>query len=85
MIPEQNFEWPNCAKEYSLDEQRILQALSHETYRWRAKDRLLRATGLETDAFDTSLTELIRTGVVKPAFSPKRNIVFGLRERVDRK
>ncbi len=65
-------------------QQKIVQALSGSDYQWRSLDRLAAVTGLEKDALDTALTQLLKKDIVKPAFG-KRSIVFGLRERVGKK
>lgn len=68
----------------TLEQQKIVQALSGTEYRWRSLKRLAAVTGLEKDVLDGALTQLLRKNVVKPAFG-KRAIVFGLRDRVDNK
>ena len=66
------------------DQQKIIQVLSHTKYKWHSLKRLAAATGLEKGAMDAALTQLLKKDVVKPAFG-KRAIVFGLRDRVDKK
>ena len=65
-------------------QRKIVQALSGSDYSWRSLDRLAVVTGLEKDALDTALTQLLKKNIVTPAFG-KRSIVFGLRERVEKK
>jgi len=66
------------------EQQKIVQALSSADYYWRSLKRLAVVTGLEKDALDAALTQLLKKDIVKPAFG-KRSIIFGLRERVDGK
>ena len=70
---------------YSLSKEQveIVHALTAE-YSWRSRKRLLEVTGLEPAVLDHALAQLIHHNRVKPAFG-RRTIVFGLRERVDRK
>jgi sugar-specific transcriptional regulator TrmB len=67
---------------FSDEEQKVLLALSHETYKWRTKERLAQATGLPNARLDSVLSDLIGKGKVRPSFSKKRNLIFGLKERV---
>ncbi len=66
------------------EQQKIVQALSGKEYYWRSLRRLAVVTGLEKDALDAALTQLLKKNIVKPAFG-ERSIIFGLRERVDKK
>ncbi len=68
----------------TLEQQKIVLALSGTEYKWRSLKRLAAVTGLEKDALDGALTQLLKKNIVKPAFG-KRAIVFGLRERVEKK
>ena len=68
----------------TTDQQQIVQALSDEQYVWKSLDRISEATGLERDALDVAMTQLLRKDIVKPVFG-KRSIIFGLRSRVDKK
>lgn len=78
-----DLKWIKDLPKFSDDEQKILLALSHENYSWRTRDRLIKLTGLEPKTFDTLLSALIEKNLVRPSFSKKRNIIFGLSERVD--
>jgi DNA-binding MarR family transcriptional regulator len=71
--------------EFSPEEQKVLLALSHSRYRWRTRNRLLEVTGLDQKTLDRTLSRLISRDLVRPSFSKKKEIIFGLRERVDRK
>ncbi len=68
----------------TLEQQKIVQALSDAQYQWRSLERLTAVTGLEKEALDAALTQLLKKNIVKPAFG-KRSIIFGLRARVDSK
>ena len=74
--------WMKDLDEHSDEEQKVLLALSHDQYKWRTKDRLLGLTQLGSKELDAILARLIDKDLIKPTFSAKRNIVFGLRERV---
>jgi hypothetical protein len=71
---------------YSLsqEQQKIIHALADDKYYWRSRRSILDVTGLEPAALDHSLAQLIHHHIVRPAFG-KRSIIFGLRERVDKK
>ena len=66
------------------EQQKIVHALADDTYFWRSRRRILEVTGLEPAVLDHSLAQLIHHHIVKPAFG-ERSIIFGLRERVDKK
>jgi len=76
--------WQKRLNEFSPEEQKVLLALSREGYRWRTRDRLLEVTGFDPQTLDTTLSSLISKDLVRPSFSKKKQIIFGLRERVDR-
>ncbi len=68
----------------SEEQNRIVHALTDYEFSWRSRKRLLEVTGLEPPVLDHALARLIHHQLVKPAFG-KRAIVFGLRERVEKK
>ena len=70
---------------FTPEQQMIIQALSGDEYEWRTAERLLAVTGLRNEALSAALTQLLREDVVKPSFSKKHNLIFGLRERVEKK
>jgi hypothetical protein len=74
--------WLRQIGNFSDEEQKVLLALSHETYKWRTKERLAQSTGLNNERLDPVLADLIGNGYVRPSFSKKRNLIYGLRERV---
>ena len=67
---------------FTEEEQKVLLALSHEKYSWRTKERLVQVTELTDGRLDSVLSDLIGKEYVRPSFSKKRNLIFGLRERV---
>ena len=77
-----DLEWLRNLAEFDPEEQKVLLALSHDKYKWRSRDRLLSLTRLEPAELDSALSSLIEQRLVRPAFSKKRNLIFGLRERV---
>ena len=78
-----DLKWIRNFNEFSEEEQKVLLALSYDKYMWRNRDRLRELTGMSAKRLDRILTYLIADDLVRPAFSKQRNIVFGLRERVD--
>ena len=80
-----DLKWLGKLSNFSTEQQKVLLALSDERYKWRAKDRLAAVTALEPEKLDDVLALLIKNDVVRPSFSKNRNIIFGLRERVDPK
>jgi hypothetical protein len=80
-----DLEWQRHLEKFTPEEQKVLLALSHSRYSWRTRDRLLEVTGFDRKTLDTTLSRLISKDLVRPSFSTKKQIIFGLRERVDRK
>ena len=74
--------WMRSLDSFTYEQQKVMLALSHEKYKWRTRDRLLRLTLLDPKTLDRALSDLIMDEHVRPTFSKKRNIIFGLRERV---
>lgn len=79
-----DLEWQRRLNEFSPEEQKVLLALSHSKYKWRTRDRLLEVTGFDEKTLDITLSRLISRDLVRPSFSKKKHVIFGLRERVDR-
>ena len=75
--------WIKSFDEFSEEEKKVLLALSNEKYKWRSRDRLLELTRLSPKRLDRTLSYLIADDMVRPAFNRERNIIFGLRERVN--
>lgn len=78
-----DLEWQKQFDQFDPDEQKVLLALSHAKYRWRTRERMLEVTGLEPAKLDSALARLLSRRIVRPSFSKKQNIIFGLRERVN--
>lgn len=70
---------------FTPEQQKIVQALSDNDYQWRTIERLSAVTGLQEAALSAALTQLLREDIVKPSFSKKHNIIYGLRSRVEKK
>ena len=77
-----NLRWVKNLADFDPEQQKVLLALSHDQYKWRSRDHLLSLTRLESKELDNVLSELIDEDVIRPSFSKKRNIIFGIRERV---
>ena len=77
-----NFEWTKKLPEYSEDETKVLLALSHDEYKWRTKERIAKSTGIGPGQVDSVLSQLIERDKVRLSMSKKKNVIFGLRERV---
>lgn len=77
-----DLDWIENLDEFSEEEKKVMLALSHSKYRWRNRDRLLELTCLKPKRLDRTLAYLIADDLIRPAFSKKQNIVFGLKERV---
>ena len=78
-----DLKWIRNLDEFSDEEQKVMLALSDERYKWRTRDRLQKLTNLSTKRLERTLGHLIADDLVRPAFSKKRNVIFGLKERVD--
>jgi hypothetical protein len=78
-----NLKWQEELSRFGPEEQKVLLALSHPTFKWRTRERLLTATGLSDSELDSTLAALMRKGLVRPSFSKNRSVIYGLRERVD--
>jgi len=78
-----DLDWQRNLNRYGPEEQKVLLALSRDGYRWRTRDRIMEVTGLSPGVVDSVLSGLINKNVIRPSFSRKKEIIFGLRERVD--
>lgn len=78
-----NLNWLKELGRFDSDQQKVLLGLSHSKRRWRTRDRLSEVTGLPTAILDDVLTGLIKADLIRPSFSKNKEIIFGLRERVD--
>lgn len=79
---ETDLEWMKQLGEFGEDEKKVLMALSRTKYRWRKRESLAKATGLDERRIDEILSVMIKKQVVRPSMSKAKNIIFGLRERV---
>ena len=79
---ESDLKWMEKLEEFSEDEQKVLMALSSSKYKWRKRENLSKATGLDETRTDEILSILIKRGLIRPSMSKSKNIIFGLRERV---
>lgn len=77
-----DLDWLRDVEDFSEEEKKIMLALSHEKYLWRNRNRLLELTRMRPRKLDRTLAALIGDDLIRPAFSKKQNIVFGLKERV---
>ena len=75
-------DWQRNLRRFDDDEQKVLLALSHDRYRWRTRDRIAEVSGLDSLTVDEVLSKLISKDLIRPSFSKKKEIIFGLRERV---
>ena len=78
-----NLQWQAELFKYNDDERKVLLALSHEKYSWRTKNRIVNKTGLSEDEIDKILANLMSNNKIRASISKKKNIIFGLTERVD--
>ncbi len=76
--------WMSNLPLYSEDERKVLLALSHEKYRWRTRDRIIKVTNLTPKKVDTLLAEFMEKEIVVVSKGRSGNIIFGLREIVRR-
>ncbi|MGI4788651.1 MAG: hypothetical protein ACRYFS_07350 [Janthinobacterium lividum] len=79
------FDTGTAANSISPDQEKVIRALADNDYYWRTRDRMLAVTGIAPEQLDTALTQLLQQDVVKTTFSKKHNVIFGLRERVEKK
>ena len=77
-----DLEWISDLDDFSVSEQKVLLALSHDKYKWRSRDRILQLTRIGPKRLDRTLSGLLEDDMIRPAFSKTRKIVYGLRERV---
>lgn len=77
-----SLEWTSILDQFDEKEKKALLALSHDQYKWRTRDAILKVTGLDGPTLDATLSSLIKKQLVRPSFSKNKNLVFGLKERV---
>ena len=83
MAYKKNLKWARKLPEFSEEETKVLLALSHDEYKWRTKKRIAKSTGISPDQVDSVLSGLIEKNKVRLSMSKKKNVIFGLRERVE--
>jgi hypothetical protein len=74
----------SAAEKALSPEQKIVTVLESGEFYWRTRDRLLALTGLAKAQLDPALASLLDQNTVRTAFSSNHNVIFGLRERVDK-
>jgi len=77
-----DMQWQSELFKYDDNERKVLLTLSHEKYRWRTKERIAEKTGLSASEVDKILAKLMSQNEVRASISKKKNIIFGLTERV---
>jgi len=75
-------DWNKSLSDLSENEQKVLLVLSHIKYKWRTRDRLLKVTNLEKSTLDKTLSGLIHKSIIRPSFSKKKNLIYGLIQRI---
>ena len=78
-----NLKWMENLSDYNAKTQKVLLALSHEKFKWRTKDKISSKSGLSKDEVEDVLAKLLSKDLIRASFSKKKNLIFGLRERVD--
>jgi hypothetical protein len=79
----ENLSWPKQLTRWTDEQQKVLIALSHDRWRWRTKEGLLGATGLDRHALDEALAGLIQEGVVRPSLSRSGDLIYALADRLE--
>ena len=75
-------EWMRDFDKYNAEEQKVLLALSPDIHKWRSKKKIMKITDFDERQLDSTLAALMKRNLVRASFSKKKNIIFGLRERV---
>ena len=75
--------WMENLNDFNAKTQKVLLALSHEKFKWRTKDKISSKSGLSNDDVEAVLAKLLSKDIIRASFSKKKNLIFGLRERVD--
>jgi predicted transcriptional regulator len=57
-------------------------ALSSSKFKWRTKERISNTVGLSETEVDEILSNLMSLNLVRASISKKKNVIFGLTERV---
>lgn len=84
MAIDRNLDWIQRADEFSLNEKRVLLALSFKEHRWRTIDDFMALTRLDYEEVAAILTDLLRQDLVMGSFDYRiQEPIFGLVERND--
>ena len=75
--------WMKNLSDYNTTTQKVLLVLSHEKFKWRTKDKISSKSGLSKDEIEDVLAKLLSLDIIRASFSKKKNLIFGLRERVN--
>ena len=78
-----DLKWLKELSELDEPHKKVMLALSHHKYSWRTRERIAKTTGMSESEVDQVLGDLISQDKVRPSISKKKNVIFGLRERVD--
>ncbi len=74
--------WQSDLGSYETNQQKVLMALSSSKFKWRTKERISKSVGLSESETDETLSKLMSLNLVRASISKKKNIIFGLTERV---
>lgn len=77
-----NLTWQSDLSSYSDSQQKLLMALSSSKFKWRTKERIAKTVGLSETEADEILSTLMSLNLVRASISKKKNVIFGLTERV---
>ena len=74
--------WQADLSEFSEQQKKVFLALSDDKYKWRTKERIAQITGMSDVEVDKVFADLMSIGKVRASMSKKKNLIFGLIERV---
>lgn len=74
--------WQLDLSSYSDSQQKVLMALSSSKFKWRTKERISKTVGLSETQVDEILSSLMSLNLVRASISKKKNVIFGLTERI---
>jgi DNA-binding transcriptional regulator LsrR (DeoR family) len=77
-----NLTWQTELSSFDEQTQKVLLALSSEKFSWRTKERIVQTTGISEPVVDELLSMLMSQNLVRASISKKKNVIFGLIERV---
>jgi hypothetical protein len=79
----ENLGWTRQLARFNHDERKVLLTLSDDRYVWRTKEGIIATAGIDKERVESILAALIEDGIVRPAFSRDRDVLFALAERVE--